>query len=351
MMNQGVYPNLKDGTTQVTYSAGNMGALDLTPDLWSSASANSTAGYVQKVADSGNVTEVFYGAGSTLAYQASNSSALQLVYKITVPPQLAASGATWREIHAAVDCGVHVTPSGSPYGRIEVSSSASGPWTQIGNYAPPIDNELSSFWAYGRSGAAPLGGTTYYVRYTSYNGGYTSSIRYLRLFATYSLPASGSATIVTYSWNNGSAQTNTHTVAAGAASDAWSISTGTVASQTKVAISVPSGGAPLDSDGDGMTDAFENAHGFDPFNADQDGNGVLDGNDDWDSDGILNKNDATPGTAPAPPAPPAPAGGKGGGGGGCGLLGLEVLILWLLRRERRQGSWRRTNGRRWVLDS
>jgi hypothetical protein len=81
-----------------------------------------------------------------------------------------------------------------------------------------------------------------------------------------------------------------------------------------------------------------------------DGNGVLDGNDDWDHDGIPKKNDATPGIPPAPPAPPS--GGKAGdGGGGCGLLGLEVLVFWLFRRPRRQGTWRRTNGRRWVLDS
>src|SRR6185295_2193251 len=55
VMNQAVYPTLKSGTAQVNYTASNAGALELSPDLWSAASANSTAGYVQKVSDSGNV--------------------------------------------------------------------------------------------------------------------------------------------------------------------------------------------------------------------------------------------------------------------------------------------------------
>jgi hypothetical protein len=43
------------------------------------------------------------------------------------------------------------------------------------------------------------------------------------------------------------------------------------------------------------------------------------------------------------------------------LLGLEGLLQWLFRRSRlrrgdggqarRRGTWRRTNGRRWVLDA
>jgi hypothetical protein len=229
-----------------------------------------------------------------------------------------------------------------------VAAASTGPWTQIASYTPPADNELSAYWVYGKSGT--LSGTTYYVRYTAYNGGYQQNIRYLRLFGTYSLPAPAMPTEVTYDWSNGAAQTSTHTVAAGSTSDTWSISTGSNVVQKKVRIRVLSGGGPVDSDGDGMTDAFEVAHGFNPNNADEDGNGVLDGNDDWDGDGILNKNDTTPGTPPAPPAPAGTSGGGGGGGGGggCGLLGLEAVVLWLFRRFRPLPSWRRKNGHRWI---
>src|SRR6185503_3386499 len=60
VLNQAVYPNLKSGTANVTYASSNTGALELSPDLWTSASANSATGYVQKVADSGNLTGNFY---------------------------------------------------------------------------------------------------------------------------------------------------------------------------------------------------------------------------------------------------------------------------------------------------
>jgi len=349
MLSQGVYPNLKDGTSQVTYTAGNAGALDLSPDLWTSTSANSTSGYVRKTADSGNLTGLFYAGGGTYAYQSTNNQPISLTYQITVPPKLAAAGATWKQIHAAGDFSVRVPPDGGPYGKIEIAAAAGGPWTQIANYSPPTDNQLSSYWVYGKS-AASLTGTTYFVRYTAYNGGYTANIRFLRLYATYALPSPAMPTEVTYDWNNGAAQTSTHMVAAGSTSDTWSISTGSNVVQKKVRIRVLSGGGPVASDGDGMTDAFEVAHGFNPNNPDQDGNGVLDGNDDWDGDGTLNKNDTTPGTPPAPPAGPAPTGtsGGGGGGGGCGLLGLESAFLWLFRRFRPVPSWRRKNGHRWI---
>jgi hypothetical protein len=39
------------------------------------------------------------------------------------------------------------------------------------------------------------------------------------------------------------------------------------------------GGAPTDSDGDGLSDRRESALGQDPFNADTDGDGILDGDD------------------------------------------------------------------------
>jgi hypothetical protein len=242
MMSQGVYPNLKSGTAQVTYASANTGALELSPDLFSATSANSGSGYVQKVADSGNATGVFY-SGSTVAYSATDNNPLSVTYKITVPPQLASSGATFKQIFAAADALVRVTPDGGPYTKIEISPNQSS-WTLIGQYNPPADDQLSSYWAYGRSAdGSSLGGTTYYVRYTTSNGPHQANLRYLRLSATYSLAASASPVHVTYFWNNGSNQTLDHMVAAGSSSDAWSIATGTGVTQQKVALSIPSGAA------------------------------------------------------------------------------------------------------------
>ncbi len=328
MLSQGVYPNLQSGTTQVTYSAGNSGALDLSPDLWTSASANSTTGYVQKVGDSGNLNPVFYASGSTYAWQSTNSQPISVTYRITMPPVLAAAGVTWKTIHAAGNFAIRVPPPAGAYGRVEISPSAGGPWTQIGNYAPPADNELSSYWAYGNS-AGTLGGTTYYVRFSTSNGTFNPGIRYLRLFATYAHPAP-SAVEVTYHWTNGAAQTNARTVAAGAASDSWSIATGSNVVNQKVVIRVASGGGgggPVDTDGDGMTDAFELTWGFDPLNPNQDGSALPDGQDDWDGDGTINQNDTSPGTVPGGGGG---GGGGGGSGGGCGLLGLEALLALAL---------------------
>ncbi|HEX7896911.1 MAG TPA: DNRLRE domain-containing protein [Planctomycetota bacterium] len=232
MMNQGVYPTLKNGSTSVTYTAGNAGAMELSPDLFTAASANSTSGYVQKVGDSGNLNPVHYGAGSTYAYQSTNNQPISTTWKILLP----VAGAAWKRIHAAADYQVRVPPTGGPYGRIEISPD-NATWTQIANTAPPADNELSHFWTYGDGAAS---GTTYYVRYTTYNGGYTAGIRYLRLSATYTTPASAVPVNVAYHWNNGAETSNTHAVAG--ASDTWTIATGTIAAQRKVVMSL--GSAP-----------------------------------------------------------------------------------------------------------
>lgn len=327
MLSWAVYPNLKSGTAQVTYTAGRSGAIDLSPDLWSAATADSTTGYVRKVGDSGNLSSLYYSPG-TMAYQSTNNQPISITYQIALPPQRAAAGATLRAIHAAANYQIRVPPPPGAYGKIEIAPAPGGPWTTVANYTPPADNELSSYWAYGTSGATDLGGTTSYVRFTTYNGGYTSGIRFLRLYATYGEPATSSPTIVTYHWNNGTEQAHSRTVPAGSARETWTIPTGSNVIQRKVVIQVPSQAAAGDGDGDGMSNAFESTHGFDAAVADQDANGRLDGQDDWDGDGIPNAADSTPGTPPAGTA----GGGDGGGGGGCGALGLEALLALVAGR-------------------
>ena len=44
----------------------------------------------------------------------------------------------------------------------------------------------------------------------------------------------------------------------------------------------------LDTDGDGLSDAWEMAHGYDPANPDSNLNGMPDGSEDFDGDGLAN---------------------------------------------------------------
>lgn len=102
---------------------------------------------------------------------------------------------------------------------------------------------------------------------------------------------------------------------------------------TNFASVVLSGGA-VDTDADGMTDAAEAAAGLSPTDADQDGNGVPDGQDDWDGDGADNQAELVAGT---PMGSPTPAGGGDGGHDRCGFLGAEALaFLALLGKGRRE---------------
>lgn len=59
-----------------------------------------------------------------------------------------------------------------------------------------------------------------------------------------------------------------------------------------------------DCDGDGMSNGFEVAHGFDPMNPDQDGNGQVDGWDDTDDDGLPNWAEEALGLDPRNPKTP-----------------------------------------------
>lgn len=56
-----------------------------------------------------------------------------------------------------------------------------------------------------------------------------------------------------------------------------------------------------DSDDDQLLDGFEVAHGRDPLNGDENGNGVGDARDDDDSDGVVNLGEQRAGTAPNDP--------------------------------------------------
>jgi hypothetical protein len=115
----------------------------------------------------------------------------------------------------------------------------------------------------------------------------------------------------------------------------------TVASERPVlriayAVSTTATVDPLDTDSDGLGDAAENTFGLDPANADQDGNGIPDGQDDWDGDGVDNASEVAagtpPGAVPAAPASTALPGDDGGesGGGGCGATGVEVVLFLAL---------------------
>ncbi len=104
----------------------------------------------------------------------------------------------------------------------------------------------------------------------------------------------------------------------------------------------PTAGQILDTDGDGLPNAYETAYGLDI--------NVNDTAGDADGDGFSNlveyqrgSNPALAGSFPGsgtgssdapPPTTAAPSGGGGGGGGGCGLLGAEALLLLLLLRRR-----------------
>ncbi len=53
-----------------------------------------------------------------------------------------------------------------------------------------------------------------------------------------------------------------------------------------------------DTDGDGLTDDFENANGFNPNNADENRNGIVDSIEDFDGDGLTNGQEMLIGTHP-----------------------------------------------------
>lgn len=57
----------------------------------------------------------------------------------------------------------------------------------------------------------------------------------------------------------------------------------------------------VDSDGDGLTDAWESAHGLLSNAPDQNHNGILDGEDDFDGDGVSNAQEIVDGTDPFDP--------------------------------------------------
>jgi glucose/arabinose dehydrogenase len=107
----------------------------------------------------------------------------------------------------------------------------------------------------------------------------------------------------------------------------------------------PTGAGPaasaraLDTDFDGIPDAAEATYGLNASVADQDGDGVTDGQNDWNGNGISNALEVAQGGSPGTPGSGGGGGGgSGGGGGGCGATGAEVLgLLALLAARRRSG--------------
>lgn len=59
-----------------------------------------------------------------------------------------------------------------------------------------------------------------------------------------------------------------------------------------IRVSIAGSVIQVDSDADGLSDAWEVANGFNPLNADQDSDGILDGLEDADSDGFPNYTDS-----------------------------------------------------------
>jgi len=150
---------------------------------------------------------------------------------------------------------------------------------------------------------------------------------YVALPGSVTIPSGASSATVTVTPIDDALTEGSETVLV-AVAPAAGYSVGTPSSAT-VTIVDDEGNA--DSDADGMPDAFEATHGFDPADRDQDRNGVPDGDDDWDGDGILNRNDPTPGSVPT-------GGGGRGSDGGCGLSGLELLALLWAGRWRARGA-------------
>jgi len=96
----------------------------------------------------------------------------------------------------------------------------------------------------------------------------------------------------------------------------------------------------VDTDGDGMPDAWEVAHGFNPNGTFGD---LTEANADADGDTYSNveefrfgSNPQVAGSTPLDPLGGGAGGGGGGGGGGCGLTGLEACLLLALLRFRRR---------------
>lgn len=104
----------------------------------------------------------------------------------------------------------------------------------------------------------------------------------------------------------------------------------------RITYAAGTGAGGPDTDGDGLLDAGEATFGLDPNDADQDGNGVLDGQDDWDGDGLSNADEIAAGSSPgAPPASGASLPDGDSSSSSCGLLGSELLLLALFRRRSR----------------
>jgi len=240
MASQSVYPNLKASGSTVRYRAGHVGVIELSPDLWTAQTAASTSGFIKKVAESPNISYLHY-SGTSIAMRATDNNPISVTYKVTMPRALARGGAVYKQIHAALAAGATLSSLPRSYSRIEYATKAAGPWTELAAYTIPTDNDVSSYWVYGRTpDETSLGKATVFLRFTTHDPGWKAKILYFRVYGTYVIPTSPPPLEVTFSWSeDGNTMAHTHVVPAGASVDVWTIDTGSNIVQDKVVFRVP----------------------------------------------------------------------------------------------------------------
>ena len=107
----GVYPNLRDGGTRVSYETFEQGAIDLSPDLNTPESTLSTVSYTQLFETSDNVKFTHYVGGPKMALESTDLEPIWVTYQIDLPAGLVERGANLRRIQMAMDASVFTNPT------------------------------------------------------------------------------------------------------------------------------------------------------------------------------------------------------------------------------------------------
>ncbi|HYE06174.1 MAG TPA: hypothetical protein VEL07_11735 [Planctomycetota bacterium] len=225
-----VFPTLKDGGSVVTYNAGQRGVIEQNPDFSSLANADAF-----KVADSGNATFTPLTASNTFAYRSTNNQPMSLTYRLAAP-----AGTKLKLIHAAADVGSRNPVPAGAYARLQYSTNGGGSFATFADYTPAADNELSHGWVYGSADVSGADVDEVLIRLVTYNGGYTASVRFVRLYGEHGTGTPGQLTIV-HGWDDATAagRTFTHVVPAGTSSTSYTVPTAGAAVSRSVSFSVP----------------------------------------------------------------------------------------------------------------